>query len=199
MSSNKPIYKITPSLINSYKYYKENPSKKSFDSFKQSLSNNFKGNKWTKRGTIYESEVFAGKHGKVSELVKDDVKQKLFSGMMDFGEFIVRLSGKSDAMNKAKKRIIDIKRVDVFSKTKYDYSFQHILYFFLNPDIEEFYYVLTYGEGDTIEGTKVIPKKRPNEEELKKMVVTEIEDFFKFLKENDLWDTYTEKQKYNKR
>ena len=197
--TEKKTYKLSATIINTWKYYLENPSKRSFDSIVSAVRGEFKHNKWTRRGMKYEDEVYEGKHGKVSQLVEHMAKQEWCSDTIDKGEFFVRLSGKTDAIDKQKKIIIDIKRVDTFAKEKYDYSFQHTLYFYLNPEMQNFYYVVVEGKDNEITGEHVISKRRPSREELEKEVHAHIDGFIEFLKENNLWEEFKANQEYKGR
>jgi hypothetical protein len=195
-------YKISASLLNSWIYYKNDPCTKNFDSFVESLRGEFKGNVWTERGNIYESEVFQGKHGKVSKLVESLPKQVWCNRYIDVDGLRIKISGKMDVVDHNKKVIYDIKRTTKFSKDKYDDSMQHVLYFFLNPiEYREFYYIVAYDNEDSENGIDVgiIRKTRPDEKDLEKTVINTIKEFFKFLKERDLWEIYKEKQQTRKR
>lgn len=192
--TNKPTYKVSPTLINSYRYYRENKSEKAFQELKDTIMHVFKTNKYIKRGIKFEDEVFAGQHGKLSELVKDLPSQKWGSVTLDFGDFNIRISGKLDAIDEAKKRIYDVKRVDKFSEDKYDNSVQHLYYLYLFPEIEHFYYLVASGKGDVVDGFHVIEKSRPDD--LQKQVFDSITEFINFLKDNNLWELYTSTNEY---
>ena len=187
------IYKISASLLNSWIYYENNKSEKNFNDFMKSLKGEFKTNRWIKRGNKFESEVFEGKHDKLSKLVSDLPKQRWCSRTIKIDGIDIKISGKLDVIDDSKKRIYDIKRVNEFSEDKYDTSFQHLLYFYLNPDIEDFYYLVASGETNENIEFNVIHKKRP--ENIETIVFSGIRRFFDFLKANDLWTTYTEFQK----
>lgn len=187
------IYKISASLLNSWIYYEANQSEKTYDDFLKSLKGEFKTNRWINRGNKFESEVSEGKHGKLSELVKDLPKQVWCNKIIELDGLRIKISGKLDAIDESKKRIYDVKRVNEFSEDKYDYSAQHILYFYLNPDIEDFYYLVASGVTNENIEFNVIHKKRP--ENVENLVFSIIRKFFNFLKANNLWTVYTEFQK----
>lgn len=198
---NKPTYKISASLINSYYYYLENKNKLGqYESFLEILSGKFTGNFWTERGNQYEAEVFEGKHGKVSELVKPLAKQIWGNTLFKFPEFNIRLAGKVDVIDQTNNIIYDIKRVDKFSKDKYASSVQHLLYFYLFPKVTDFYYIVTYGLGDRIEDTEIIHQQRPLDEELHKEVLTHIINFINAMAEdNKFWQIYATYQQYKQK
>jgi hypothetical protein len=188
-------YKISASLLNSWIYYKENPSKDTFDSFVDGLKGIFTDNKWTIRGKIFESEVAEGKHGKLSKLIAGLSQQKWSNKTITVDGLNIKISGKLDAVDYNKKRIYDIKRVDKFSEDKYDTSVQHNIYFYLNPDIVEFYYLVASGIDDASIELNIIQKLRPSDNILEAYIYGTIHDFFEFLKEKDLFNTYLEYQK----
>lgn len=187
------IYKISASLLNSWIYYEANQSEKTYNDFLKSLKGEFKTNRWIKRGNKFESEVSEGKHGKLSELVKDLPKQVWCNKTIELDGLSIKISGKLDVIDESKKRIYDVKRVNEFSEDKYDYSAQHILYFYLNPGIEDFYYLVASGVTNENIEFNVIHKKRP--ENVENLVFSIIRKFFNFLKANNLWTVYTEFQK----
>lgn len=187
---------MSVSPINKWKYFLETRKDGTIEELRDYINGVFVTNPYFERGLKYEEEVYAGKHGKVSELVKDMEKQQWHSRIIEFEDFNIRLAGQSDAIDRENLRLIDIKRVDWFKKTKYDYSFQHTLYLYLNPDIKDFYYVVVAGKNNKITGEHIIHKKRPSDEELEKEVMDTITGFIAFLKENDLWELYKEKQQY---
>lgn len=187
------IYKISASLLNSWIYYKNNESEKTFEDFLKTLKGEFKTNRWIQRGNRFESDVTEGKHGKLSQLVAELPKQQWCSKTVEVDGIKIKISGKLDAIDRDKKRIYDIKRTNDFFDTKYDDSTQHLLYLYLNPDIDDFYYLVASGQTNENIEFNVIHKKRP--ENLEILVFSIIKDFFKFLKENGLWATYIKFQK----
>jgi hypothetical protein len=190
----KPTYKVSASLVNAYIYLRDNPSERVFNEFKDRLQNIYPDNNFLQRGLDFEEEVFDGKHGKLSELVKDLDKQVFAGKTLDFNDFMVRISGKLDVIDKTKKRIYDIKRVSKVSNTKYDTSVQHLFYFYIMPEMEDFYYLVV--AGDDVLKEKVLYYKRPAEKDLEELVVSAIEEFFSFLKKENLWETYTQNNQY---
>lgn len=192
----KQTYKMSASLINSWKYYLEHPTKNSLESVKQSVNNVFKTNKWIVRGKKFETSVYNGEYEILKPLLENAEQEAWCSDTIDMGDFFIRFSGRTDLINKDKKLIIDIKRVDQFSVDKYDYSFQHTIYFYLNPDITDFVYLVVSGKDGEEEKINVIHKKRPDKEALDKLVMDHVNGFIAFLKEKDLWEAYKNNQKY---
>ena len=196
----KKTYKITASLLNSWLYHMGSQSKSSMKSLVDSLENKFKGNKWTRRGTIFEQEVVEGKHGKLSEIIKPLKKQVWCEKILETKDFKLRIAGKLDALDENKKVIYDIKRVDRYFEGKYDEdkTVQHLFYFYLNPEVKDFYYLIVEGEGNEIVKQHLVHKTRPEEKELEAMVLEKIVDFINFLKVNDLWEVYKKNQEISK-
>ena len=192
----KPTYKVSATIVNSYLYYKQFPSDQSKQSFEDTLNKVFKSNKWTERGNRFEQEVFEGKHGKLSQLVSKLPKQQWGNKTLEFPEFKIFLSGKLDVFDPTKKRIYDIKRTDVFKEATYNNSVQHLFYLYLFPDVTNFYYLVAEGPDDTITDIHIVDKPRP--EALEDTVKKVITDFIDFLKENNYWETFTQKHSIRK-
>lgn len=186
----KPVYKISASLLNSYYYYLSNPTDANYESFVKRIKNIYETNVYLERGLKFEEEVFEGKHGKLSELVKDLPQQVWANRTIETEEFNILISGKIDVLDKEKKRIFDIKRVTEFKNNKYDNDMQHILYFYIMPEIQDFYYLVAAGE--KIITNEIAHYKRPSERELEDIVMHNINNFYRFLREKNLWETYTE-------
>jgi len=195
--TDKPTYKISASLLNTYFYYLNNPSKKTFESLVKRLENVFETNFFLQRGIKFEEEVFEGKHGTLSELVKDLPKQVWASKTIEREDYNIRIAGIMDVIDENKKRIYDIKRVSNFSDDKYDTSTQHLIYFYLRPEMEDFYYLAGVGRSK-LEKQEVAHYKRPKDKDIEKTVLEIIDDFYNFLKENNLWSIYTENQQTKK-
>jgi len=191
---NKPTYKISASLLNNYFYYLNNPSQKNFQSFVNRLKNVFETNFFLERGLRFEDEVFEGKHGNLSELVKDLPKQVWASKTVERDEYNIKISGKMDVIDEEKERIYDIKRVSKFTKDKYDTSTQHLIYFYLRPEMKDFYYLVAAGPNKEYTN-EVAHYKRPEDKNIEETVLHIIDNFYSFLKENNLWETYIENQK----
>ena len=196
-------FKITVSLINSYLYYKNNKNKteKDYDNFVNVLKNVYTENKWTKRGTLFESEVYKNMHGKLSQLIIPLEKQVWCEAFIDLDERHIRLAGKLDALDRKNRTIYDIKRVDVFDKRKYDenVTVQHLFYFYLNPEVDNFYYLVVSGKDKNITGQHVVHKERPNSQILGESVIGIIKEFYAFLKDMGLLETYEKNWRVSKK
>jgi hypothetical protein len=190
----KPVYKISPSLLNSYFYYLNNPTIENFNSLKNRIKNIFETNIYLERGLKFEDEVFEGKHGKLSELLKNLPKQVWANKTIQKNDYNILISGKLDAIDEKNKIIYDIKRVTKFTKDKYDDSTQHLLYFYIRPDMQEFYYLVATGEDNSIV-TNIAFYTRPDNKLLENTVIHIINNFYQFLHKNNLWNDYIEFQK----
>jgi hypothetical protein len=190
----KPVYKISPSLLNSYFYYLNNPTIENFNSLKNRIKNIFETNIYLERGLKFEDEVFEGKHGKLSELLKNLPKQVWANKTIQKDDYNILISGKLDAIDEKNKIIYDIKRVTKFTKNKYDDSTQHLLYFYIRPDMQEFYYLVATGEDNNIV-TNIAFYTRPDNKLLENTVIHIINNFYQFLHKNNLWNDYIKFQK----
>lgn len=183
-------YRLSATLVNSWLYYLKNKTPQQFEKFKDDLQNKFVPNKWTRRGVKFEQEVNEGKHGMLSKLIMPLEKQTKLRKLIHAAGLDIEIVGKPDAIDSARQRIYDIKRVDVFSADKYDDNVQHLFYFFLHDQIQEFYYLVVDGEGDKINKQNVIMFTRPNDVDLQVLVEQYATGFINFLIENDLLETY---------
>lgn len=190
----KPTYKISASLLNSYFYYLNNPSEKNYEGFVNRLNNVFETNFFLERGIQFEKDVLDGKVGKLSELVKGLPNGVWANKTIERPDYNIKISGQMDVIDPNKKRIYDIKRVSRFTKDKYDTSTQHLIYFYLNPDMHDFYYLVAEGKDGQIK-ERVAHYKRPQDKDIEKTVLHIIDNFYNFLHKNNLWSVYTENQK----
>lgn len=189
----KPTYKISASLLNSYFYYLDNPTEANMVGLINRLNNVFETNFFLQRGIKFEKDVFDGKIEKLSSLVKDLPKSVWASKIIERPDYNIKISGQMDVIDPDKKRIYDIKRVSRFTPNKYDNSTQHLIYFYLNPEMEDFYYLVAEGKDGFIK-QQVAHYKKPSNEEVEKTVMHIIDNFYNFLKQNNLWSAYTENQ-----
>lgn len=195
---SKQSNKISASSVNSWLYYLQNPTDQSrLAQVVTGVYGIFISNQWTRRGQQFEKQVYEGKHGKLSEVVKNLPSSVWCSRDITVDGIDLKLSGKLDVINKEKKIIYDIKRKNAFNEEDFDddHTVQHTFYFYLNPGITDFYYLVAAGlEDDDIE-FHVVHKERPeSEEELENKVFDYIHRYFEFLKNQDLFDLYLKKQ-----
>lgn len=198
MQKNKKTYSLSASLFNNIEFYNKFPEVKNYDSIINNISGIFITNEAIERGFKYEEEVFAGKHGKISQLVMPLEKQIWGSKVIDCGDFYIRIAGKVDAIDRDKKRIYDIKRTSNYNPLNYINSIQHMYYLYIFPEITDFFYLVAYGK-DEIDGQEIVHIKRPPEEELNKIIKDSVIKFVNFLKDEKLWDLYTKYKVYHGR
>jgi hypothetical protein len=197
MEAEKAINKISVSLLNSWLYYLLDTSDITrMEQLKNAICGIFIPNEWTIRGSRFESAVFAGKHDKLSALVMPLKKQVWCNKEIVVDGVSIKLSGKLDAIDKEKSRIYDIKRKNKFDEADFneDHTLQHIIYFYLNPDIKDFFYLVASGYSNDELVFSVVHKERPEEAKLEQLVLTQIHNFFEFMKEHDLYELYLTKQ-----
>lgn len=199
--NERPVYKLSATMINSWLYYINNPSEEQFDKLRKTVSGIFEDNEWTIRGKEFEQEVFDGKHGKLSELVKDNLTQKWgkpYYISMPLEGYSFRISGKADIVDNLKSRIYDIKRVNTYYNNKYSdqSTCQHYIYLKLFPHIKDFYYVVAEGKKDTVDKVHVIRKPRPVEKALEDKLEEYVVGFVSFLKDKGLWEDFTKHNLY---
>lgn len=188
-------YKITASLLNSWLYYVANPTNTNFATFVDALRGVYTPNIFTDAGHAFEKTVFEGNYPILKDFIVG-MKQQVSARqqiVVDNVHYVI--SGKIDLYDKDKNRIIDLKRIIKKDYKKYDNNTQHMLYFYLMPDIKEFIYLCAYGQLAGIEGHYYIRKHRPSEEELVTYIENTIRDFIEFLRDKKLLETYLAFQK----
>lgn len=193
---DNPTYNLSPSIINSSHFYKQFPQAENLEDIIDSIKGIFKPNIYFERGNKYEEEVFSGMHGKVSQLVMPLTKQKWGNAIIKFKDFNIRITGKADVIDTVNKRIYDIKRTTKFNAKNYLDSVQHLLYFYMFPEMKDFYYLVAAG-GDTIESEHIVHVPRPDN--LEELVHKEVATFIDFLKEENLWELYKQNKEYKRR
>lgn len=191
----KPAFKLSVSLLNKYLYYLANPYDNNLRSLESALDGVWEDNFWTLRGKEFEEEVFAGKHGELSELVMPLKKQTWAKKTLDMGNFEVIFHGKIDVYDEDRGRVYDIKRVDKFSEEKYDESqtCQHVIYQWLFDNKVDFYYLVTEGVGSVASKHYVVYKNRVTDEVLDRSIRYLVMEFLKFLNEKNLLEKFQSK------
>lgn len=183
-------YKITASLLSSYLYYLTDGKKATFRSLTDAVRGIYTPNMFTKMGHDFEDDIFEGKNPKLSPYIAGMPTQIQKYRDIKVGEDLFMISGKLDVYDTENRRILDFKRIIKKDYNKYDDSAQHLLYFYLVPEAEEFVYICAYGPIEEIKDYYIIRKNRPTEEELESSIRKIIVDFITFLKENELLETY---------
>lgn len=195
MSENKPIFKMSVSLINKYLYYKNNPYDSNLESLKRALSGEWDSNAWTERGESFEDRVFAGEEGKFSKLIEGLKFQQWKKKYLDMGNFKIVFNAKMDAVDDDRKIVYDIKRTDMLKEESYADSStcQHLIYQWILDEQYDFYYVIAFGPGGKINGDAAIYKEPISLEEAEEKVRALAKEFLVFLNNKGLLDLYQEK------
>lgn len=187
--SNKK-YLITATLLNSWLYlYKtsENYYTKSYEDFVKTLSREkIEETPAIIKGREFEDKAYKGEipymlpyvngseiQVKAKRNLKVDNQDYLIYGICDL------LKGGI---------IYDIKRVREYTRPKYNWSIQHYIYFYLFKGAYEFIYL-------AVDDNEYLFKEEYFEDSLnvKDFLSQIIRDFMKFLKENNLYETYITK------
>lgn len=188
----KPLYKITATLLNSWNYiYQAKPEyqKDAFESFVNYL-NRIKEppNFFMKRGLQFEEECYNGEVPIISDIVRNGAFQVYAEKDIEVDGYSIRLLGYLDALKEGV--IYDIKRVNQYDLQKYFGSYQHHIYFELVPEATDFVYLIGAGSGENV---NVYFEQYTRQEMIDIKGV--IHNFFQFLDENDLTQTYIENWK----
>lgn len=195
--SQRQLYKITSSLLDKWLWYlncSDAYKESAMTQLKNALLNIWPDNVYTDKGQTFEQEAVDGKHGKISQLVKDLPTQVFGGRVLDTAELSFHVTGKFDFLDTKRKRIIDLKRVKKLYRDKWTtdrQTLQHLLYFYMTlPEYETFYYVIAHGEGDKY-NIEVVQRDRPETEELLEQLVKQnVLAFIEFLRRHDLLQDY---------
>ncbi len=193
--SKRPAVNMSASFINSYIYYK-GVVDRAYDDFLKKVNKEFNTNHWLERGIAFEQSIEKGEQGQLSELIVPLEKNGWMPNKyINFSDFDVKLNGKFDARDKDNGIIYDIKRVDKFDPKNFtdEYTVQHTIYFYLDPSIKKFYYLIASGVGEEIEDINVVEIDRPSEEEITNRLGGIIGELFQFLAQNNLWELFFNK------
>lgn len=185
------LYKITASLLNSWNYIFDcNPdySKEAFDSFVKTL-NRIKEppNFYMKRGIEFEEKCcYSNEHPLITNIIEGGAFQVYAEKDLCVDGMDIKLLGYLDVLKAGV--IYDIKRVNKYDTQKYFTSYQHHVYFALVPESNKFVYLI--GAGNYDNALEYYTETYYREEALD--IVTVIETFFNWLKENNLFEVYKE-------
>jgi hypothetical protein len=187
--SSEDRYLITTSLLNSWAYIfnaeDEEKSQKALNEFINSLNKiPIATNFFMQRGIDFEDECVEGKVPGISEVIKDGVFQAVAMKDVKIHGTNVLMYGRLDCLKAGK--IYDIKRVSKYETQKYYNSYQHHFYMELIPEALEFHYLIN-------DGDKTYWESYTRDE--KKDIISVIASFYKWLKDNNLWETYKLKWK----
>lgn len=188
----KPLYKITATLLNSWNYiYQAKPEyqKDAFESFLKTLQRiKEPPNFFMKRGLEFEDACYNGEVPIISDIVRGGAFQVYAEKDIEVDGYSIRMLGYLDALKEG--TIYDIKRVNRYDLQKYFSSYQHHIYFELVPEATDFVYLIGSGSGVNV---NVYFEQYTRQEMIDIKGV--IHNFFQFLDENDLTQTYIENWK----
>ena len=190
------MLKITATLLNSWAYIFNCPeeySNKSRDDFIAYLNREpFEPNFYMKRGIAFEEKCVNGEVPFISEIIKDGAFQVYAEKEMRVGEYNVKVLGYLDVLKEGE--ILDIKRVNKYERQKYFNSYQHHIYLELVPEAHVFRYLVASGYKDEHLELNIESYRRDEMLDLEEVISM----FFRWLKENDLFDIYVENYNLNK-
>lgn len=194
---DKPTYKISPSLINGMWRYKNKTKqdKRAFDDFVVRLRREFNENQWSARGKDFEKRFQQGEYENLNVLLSEGSKTSVYGQkVLEFNKLNLKINGICDVINEKNKVIIDLKRVNKVDIEEYNNSVQHLIYFYLFDNIDKFYYIFAIGSSLSNEKEelefKALYYERPDN--LEEILNEKIVEFFIFLEENNLIETYKE-------
>jgi hypothetical protein len=191
IATSKPLFKITATLLNSWNYIwqvEDNKYKDAYDSFVKTLQRiKEPPNFFMLRGLEFESNCYNGLVQEISSVIRDGAFQVYVEKDIVVEGKNVRLVGVLDALKSG--TIYDIKRVNQYDLQKYYTSYQHHIYFELVQDAENFIYLIGAGTSDDYLTFYQEEYVKSDKIDLKQV----ISNFYQFLRDNNLWQTYKEK------
>jgi hypothetical protein len=180
------MYLVTTTLLNSWSYQwkvSEEYEQSAWQDFVDLLNKVRKPpNEAMQRGLQFEADCMAGLVPGISERIRGGVYQYSASKETKVGSESVLLYGKIDVLKAG--IIYDIKSTSKYELQKYHDSVQHHMYLTMIPNALKFVYLINNGY-DTYEETYRRHEIKP--------VEPLIDQFYRWLKEKNLWQIYTEK------
>ena len=196
MSNKKRnIYKVSPTLLNSYLNMKNKKYPNSTESFMDTLKRvPLKMNYALERGNDFEKRVMKYKSEPFHAIIKDCDTQVYVEKFINLPDesFDIKMLGFADFVSKDRKIVYDTKRVNYWNDEKYDASVQHDFYMWAIPESETFYYLVGEGKKWISTGYYQVEYPKLKDEETEKLFRDLISEFLTFLKENNLLDIYKE-------
>ena len=193
--------KISPSLLNSWKYLQNvSPARhaQAYKEFENTINRiPFPGNVWTERGTEFERLAVEEKVpalASIIELIKDCEYQEHLEGEILVDNIPVYLHGYTDASDNVNQVIYDLKRKNKSSREEFRISSQTDIYLLLKPEAKQMEYLVAIS-------TSVLPIpydltfaryvfKREEMGDIAERVRRDIRGLFAFLRANNLFDIY---------
>jgi hypothetical protein len=187
-ATSKHSFKVTATLLNSWNYIYEvddNKTKEAFDSFVKTLQRiKEPPNFFMQRGLDFEKDCYNGLVPDISKVIRDGAFQVYVEKQIKVDDLDVKLVGVLDCLKEGV--IYDIKRVNQYDLQKYYQSYQHQMYFELIEDADKFVYLVAAGTNNEYVSFYQEEYTRADQIDITKV----ISNFFKFLRDNKLWETY---------
>jgi hypothetical protein len=188
-ATSKHSFKVTATLLNSWNYIYEvddDKTKEAFDSFVKTLQRiKEPPNFFMQRGLDFEKDCYNGLVPDISKIIRDGAFQVYVEKQIKVDDLDVKLVGVLDCLKEGV--IYDIKRVNQYDLQKYYQSNQHQMYFELVGDADKFVYLIAAGTNNEYVSFYQEEYTRADKVDITKV----ISNFFKFLRDNKLWETYT--------
>lgn len=187
-ATSKHSYKVTATLLNSWNYIYEvddDKTKEAFDSFVKTLQRiKEPPNFFMQRGLDFEKDCYNGLVPDISKVIRDGAFQVYVEKQIKVDDLDVKLVGVLDCLKEGV--IYDIKRVNQYDLQKYYQSYQHQMYFEMVGDADKFVYLVAAGTNNDFVSFYQEEYTRQDKVDITKV----ISNFFKFLRDNKLWETY---------
>lgn len=187
-ATSKHSFKVTATLLNSWNYIYEvedDKTQDAFDSFVKTLQRiKEPPNFFMQRGLDFEKDCYNGLVPDISKVIRDGAFQVYVEKQIKVDDLDVKLVGVLDCLKEGV--IYDIKRVNQYDLQKYYHSYQHQMYFEMVEDADKFVYLVAAGTNNDFVSFYQEEYTREDKIDITKV----ISNFFKFLRDNKLWETY---------
>jgi len=187
-ATSKHSFKVTATLLNSWNYIYEvddDKTKEAFDSFVKTLQRiKEPPNFFMQRGLDFEKDCYNGLVPDISKVIRDGAFQVYVEKQIKVDDLDVKLVGVLDCLKEGV--IYDIKRVNQYDLQKYYQSYQHQMYFEMVEDADKFVYLVAAGTNNEYVSFYQEEYTRADKIDIAQV----ISNFFKFLRDNKLWETY---------
>jgi hypothetical protein len=194
-ATSKPSFKVTATLLNSWNYIyqvEDDKTKEAYDSFLKTLARiKEPPNFFMLRGLEFEKDCYNGLIPDISKVIRDGAYQVYVEKQMFVDPYNVKLVGVLDVLKEGV--IYDIKRVNQYDLQKYYTSYQHHIYFELVEDADKFVYLVAAGTNNDYVSFYQEEYTRAEKIDL----VKAISQFYQFLRDNGLWETYKKNWEIN--
>jgi len=143
------------------------------------------------RGLDFEKDCYSGIVQDISRVIRDGAFQVYVEKPIKVDDMNVTLVGVLDVLKSGV--IYDIKRVNQYDLQKYYTSYQHHIYFELVEDADKFVYLVAAGTNNDY--VSFYQEEYTREEKID--VSKAISQFYQFLRDNGLWETYKKNWEIN--